>query len=641
LEYCKNEHRGLGNLMLNFEKLILHNFGSYGHAELDLKNKGFCLVVGKNEYAKDNALSNGSGKSFLWNAICYAFTGETISGLHSNLKNINISEDTSCYVEVFFRESSNAYHIVRSISPKSDLKIIKNDVDVSGKGIRESEKKLAELLPDLTKNLITSTIIIGQGMPNKFSSFSPSGRKELLERLTRADFMIEDIKQRVTGRQGELATEIRRCEDSILTHTAQASILQAEFNQKHKALLAAPQSKPDFAAQILQLEQEVVDAQKSLSIKDFELKDLEGARAQATSKLLVITNEKAATLSGEQEAYTAAILVTQQQQLGLKSTIESLTREISRLKQIKDTCPTCGQKLPGQQKPDTSNLEQELLQVKSQLDLLDNKLTQQENRHKQYQQEIEEQFKSELSTIQAENVSLDSKLVTLKAEIAQVNATYTKATAELEKLRYACENWEKNYQILQARVTELETELQKHASLVTILEQDKNVLDEHLKMVKKMDTLIKRDFRGYLLANIITYINLKAKDYCSIVFGTRDLEVYLEGNDLNISYCGKMFDNLSGGEKQRVDLILQFAIRNMLTAYLNFNSNILVLDEITDFLDKKSCSAILELITKELNTIESVFIVSHHASELDLPIDSEVVIRKNEAGISEILTGAC
>ena len=146
--------------------------------------------------------------------------------------------------------------------------------------------------------------------------------------------------------------------------------------------------------------------------------------------------------------------------------------------------------------------------------------------------------------------------------------------------------------------------------------------------------------RLFLLSNIISYINKKAKDYCEVVFNTRDLEVALDGNDLNISYCGKMFDNLSGGEKQRVDLILQFTIRNMLTAYLNFNSNILVLDEITDFLDKKSCTAILELITKELNTIESVFIVSHHASELELPIDSELVIQKNEIGISEILVGA-
>jgi DNA repair exonuclease SbcCD ATPase subunit len=100
-----------------------------------------------------------------------------------------------------------------------------------------------------------------------------------------------------------------------------------------------------------------------------------------------------------------------------------------------------------------------------------------------------------------------------------------------------------------------------------------------------------------------------------------------------------MFDNLSGGEKQKVDLILQFAIRNMLTVYLNFNSNILVLDEITDFLDKKSCAAVLDLITQELNTIESVFIISHHASALALPIDSEMVIQKNELGISEIISG--
>ena len=74
--------------MIQFKKVLLHNFGSYGHVELDLQNRGFCLVSGKNNYIKDNALSNGSGKSFLWNAICYALTGETISGIKTNLKNI-------------------------------------------------------------------------------------------------------------------------------------------------------------------------------------------------------------------------------------------------------------------------------------------------------------------------------------------------------------------------------------------------------------------------------------------------------------------------------------------------------------------------------------------------------------------------
>ena len=144
--------------MLKFKKIILHNFGSYGHAEVELNNKGICLVSGRNNYKKDNALSNGSGKSFLWSSICFTLTGETISGLKSNLKNINIEDDPTCYVTVEFLENADSYVVTRHIAPKSDLKINKNGTDISGKGIRESEKKLGEVLPDLTKDLIASTI---------------------------------------------------------------------------------------------------------------------------------------------------------------------------------------------------------------------------------------------------------------------------------------------------------------------------------------------------------------------------------------------------------------------------------------------------------------------------------------------------
>ena len=97
-----------------------------------------------------------------------------------------------------------------------------------------------------------------------------------------------------------------------------------------------------------------------------------------------------------------------------------------------------------------------------------------------------------------------------------------------------------------------------------------------------------------------------------------------------------MIEALSGGERTRVDLIIQIAIRDMLSVYLNINSNILVLDEVTDFLDTQSCVAVMQLIEKELNTVESVFIISHHAETLDLPIDSEICVIKNEYGISEV-----
>ena len=218
-----------------------------------------------------------------------------------------------------------------------------------------------------------------------------------------------------------------------------------------------------------------------------------------------------------------------------------------------------------------------------------------------------------------------------------LNITQNKLTETLTKLNFDKDNWDKYYEKLQKEIEGLNITLSKNNSVITLLESNKQELLEHIAVVKKMETLIKRDFRGYLLTNIIKYLDQKAKDFCEIVFETRDLNVYLDGNALDISYCGKMFDNLSGGEKQRVDLILQFAIRDMLTAYLNTSANILVLDEITDFLDKQSCKAIMKLIEKELSTVESVFVVSHHAAELALSVDSELKIIKNEDGISEVI----
>ena len=99
--------------MLSFEKVILHNFGSYKHAELDLTSKGFCLVSGQNNFKKDNAISNGSGKSFIWEAIIWAITGETSRGITTGLQNINVENLDEMYVEVHFKVNNDEYIIKR------------------------------------------------------------------------------------------------------------------------------------------------------------------------------------------------------------------------------------------------------------------------------------------------------------------------------------------------------------------------------------------------------------------------------------------------------------------------------------------------------------------------------------------------
>ena len=151
-----------------------------------------------------------------------------------------------------------------------------------------------------------------------------------------------------------------------------------------------------------------------------------------------------------------------------------------------------------------------------------------------------------------------------------------------------------------------------------------------------MSTIVKRDFRGYLLSNVIDFINAKANDYADVVFGNRLINFSLNGNNIDIGFNGKPYENLSGGEKQKVDLILQFAIKDMLNLYLDIHCNILVLDEIFDNLDMVGCNNVLNLIS-ELGDIDSIYIISHHADELKIPYDMKIKVVKDSSGISSVV----
>lgn len=618
--------------MIQFKKVIIHNFGSYGHVELELQNRGFCLVSGQNNYTKDNALSNGAGKSALWNAICYALTGETINGSRTNLKNINIDEP-DCFVQLEFLYQKYLFSVCRVVAPKSELKIFRNDIDLSGKGIRESEKKLQELIPELTKDLIASTIIIGQGMPNKFSSFSPSGRKELLEKLTKSDFMIEDLKQRIANRQQELTAKIREFEDSLLTNRTK---LNGYVNNLEKLKLAIDQQKPEFDTLIATKKERVLELESNIAYLQEEVLTSERQLENLSTKLLEITTKKAEVNKEELLAYNKAYNELSSKKVKLEVEISNLNKEISKLKSVTDICPTCNQKLPNVHKPDTKELEATLSSNQTALSSINSEITKCKNQHNVYQKQIDDAFEGELSVVNAALEQCKHSVQALKAQYSTQLADLEREKTLYTKLLYDQQNWSNFIKKQQEEIAVTENEIANLTNLLSITSISKDDFDQHLAVVKKMDQLTKRDFRGYLLANLISYIDIKAKKYCETVFGTTDLSIEINGNALDITYCGKTFDSLSGGEKQRVDLILQLAIRDLLNSYLGLSANILVLDEITDFLDKKSCKAVMQLLEKELHTIESVFIISHHAEELELPVDSEIKVIKNEYGISEL-----
>jgi DNA repair exonuclease SbcCD ATPase subunit len=119
------------------------------------------------------------------------------------------------------------------------------------------------------------------------------------------------------------------------------------------------------------------------------------------------------------------------------------------------------------------------------------------------------------------------------------------------------------------------------------------------------------------------------------IFHNDKIEFTLDGNLIYIAYNGKQYEALSGGEKQKVDLIIQFSIRDMLCNFLNFSSNILVVDEIFDNLDNIGCQEVINLISTKLSDISSIYIVSHH-TDIDIPCDKELIVIKDKNGVSRL-----
>lgn len=617
---------------IEFQKVILHNFISFGHSELVFDDDGFIKVSGINENIEDLATSNGSGKSSLWEAIVWALTGDTIRGT----KQVgNIYGDDGTYVELEFNIDSVNYHITRSKDHKvlkTSLKIFIDGKDCSGKGIRDSEKLLAQYLPDLTASLLGSVIILGQGLPQKFTSNTPSGRKEVLEKLSKSDFMIEDLKSRVAARKSELNTIIRTHKDAVISVTSKISVLQDQTN-KAKATLSTL-DKAELERAVAHLTTEVDLHQKCACSYRDSIELLDKSLSQLNSEHVELNTQHSASISTASAKYDSSIETLTSKLVGLRGTIASYQSEIRKLESIRDVCPTCGQKLPDVVKPDTAPVralleaaEKDRDRVQAEFDLV------KANKQSELADlETEFRYRSSLlvSSINEATSNKQRAQSNLKAEERAVQFATTQlqdASAQLKQLEFTIRSTTNTIESNERMIEELNGELMYNNA-----QQD--LQQAHLDVVNKFDTALKRDFRGYLLATVIEYIAARAKFYASIIFETDKIDFKLDGNNIEIAYMSKPYENLSGGEKQKIDLIVQFSIRDMLCSHLGFTSNILVLDEVFDALDMIGCQKVLDVISS-LSDIKNIFIVTHR-KDLSIPCDKELIVVKSASGISEL-----
>lgn len=623
-------------MRLNFKKIKIEGFLSIGSAELELADRGYVLIQGLNNCPEDGAASNGCGKSSLNEALVWCLTGETVRGISKHIPNIHT--DTGAKVELEFTADGKDYKLVRSKDHRdlgTNLRIFINGEDKSGKGIRDSEKLLGEYLPELTNSLISSVVVLGQGLPQRFTSNTPAGRKEVLEQLSKSDFMIEDIKRRISTRKGALAEDVRKLDDKILAADSKVAVYRNQ-QVNCESQLASMADPNELLTQIQSGELKLENLQAELST-------LHEQKTQLMETYESLTNQQSILLS-EQDRLVQEIrnqYLAQKQELAAQiaqeqATVASLDAEIKRLKNIKDTCPTCGQKLPDVHKVDTATQELEcerLLALLQDYRAASKDLTQAEGAEVD---QIKSQYKQQLLALSNDVAAIRSNQVNLAGKIQNYEGEKQAQISVVASAKARYESFESTRQNLQQNINLAIEEIKKLEEATVYNKEAREALKARADVISKMNTIASRDFRGILLTSVIEYINKRAKIYSAEIFNSEKTVMTLDGNALNISYDGKLYENLSGGERRKVDLIISFAIRDMLSQYSSFSANILCLDEITDGVDDLGVRSIFNCISSRMQNLESVFIITHKSDIASIPVDSIITVVKDSSGVSSL-----
>jgi DNA repair exonuclease SbcCD ATPase subunit len=605
---------------------------SFGDAELVFKDDGFIRVSGQNQNPLDNAGSNGSGKSSLWEAIIWAITGETIRGTKHI---VNMYDEDGCFVDLEMYVDKTLFRIVRSKDHKvykTNLLIYVNDENVSGKGIRESEKILEQRLPDVTSSLLGSVIILGQGLPQKFTNNTPSGRKEVLEKLSKSDFMIEDLKARVTSRRSEIQSSLRSFEDKITQNESKSQFLVKQIHECNDRLEKL--SSQDLDKELSQLLDNRNEITNEIDLCDNKLDTLTSSQTNQNDELVKITNIELQEMTELQNQYSLKVQPQRETLANLNAELSSLQKELTKLKSIKDVCPTCGQKLPDVHKPDTTDVENQIHECSNNIASLRDYISEEERIYESTKQQLTSKFAAQKAVLKNSLNDISTELFDIKSKRAALQASWNKVSENINNLNIEIAQ-------LQNTINECNKIIRDNNEILAILSDDimynnkqKDLAQSRLEVISKFDTALKRDFRGYLLSTVISFIEQRAKHYSKIIFDTTNICFCLDGNNIDISYMDRAYENLSGGEKQKIDLIIQFSIRDMLSKQLGFTSNILVLDEVFDGLDSKGCTKVIDMIAS-VSDIKNIFIVTHR-KDLSIPSDKELIVAKSSVGISEI-----
>lgn len=645
---------------IKFKSIDIYGFRSLNKVSVSLDNQGIVIVKGINEY-EDKATSNGSGKSSIFEALIYAIFEETSSG-EKDVENRILKDGYS--IDLKFDIDNDHYRIFRQCKKdKSTVSFYKNEEDISARNKTDTNKLIQNTL-NINKNIFLDSIFLSQNAVTNLASLSPTARKERLEILTNTDQIIEEFKEKIKERQNQYEANCVDCRSNIDKNNGKKESLNNQIQQLQYKIEEQKQEIErkkqlgdikDIEQQIDKLNENIRNNEESISAVEESIINIDNSIKEFNNKIEEYNNQynelQTKILQKQSDISSLQFDLTKQdsEKQHIQQDIERIKQEIEKIKNS-DTCPTCGRKYDNINEEHINQLIQEknnlikdntvkIQQIEKVKDEINSKLYLENNVYEGLHLSANEinsyitPIKEQIQIKEAEKTTTNMLKIQKNNEINEYRQKINNLQNIKEELLKVENNNIKEYEDL---ITQYNNDTKILDKEINKLNEEYNKNDSYVQVIKNILQLITKEFRTYLLKNSIAYLNKHLQEYSIQLFSNEKDVIKIEESDtkLNIYLGNATYESLSGGEKTRVNIALLLAQKSLANVIGNMTCNLIILDEILGYCDSEAESNVINLITNELDSLETIYMISH--KEIPIGYDNILTIVKDKNGLSQV-----
>ena len=556
--------------MIQFGNIKIEGFCSIAELELNLGNTGITIIRG----------ATGEGKTTILSALVWCLYGKNLKDKASvnTWKKYQTKDYQGTKVEIYWSSNGKVYHIVRCLGYKGEVNGAKGKdrliYEIEAEEVKNKTKPeiQALIVADLgmSYDLFINSVLFGQGLKRLIQETS-NDQKDLFEELFELSY-ISKAKDIAKERQ-------RKIQETYTEYTTQRHGLVNNITSYEKLIseLELLEGKGKRESR------EILDKKKRLKT---EIKSLKARYGEFNVEKLQISERKAYELVSElKDKQTELSREFNDARDKTKISLEEFINELVKLLKAKKFSLALKKVL----KVKDAFISTDKLQ-KALSDCTE-KLLEAKDEHYEIGSKLKQANNIFQSITRLESTYDDLKVNNLVKDNSKLVAKYKKAIAKVkDKLSQLDDKYQgvetqmKDYQWL------INEPLGNRGIKTFIFESSIDALNQILE-----------GYADILGMSIIFYVDIQGVK--------KDFKISLVMEGMEVQYA-----ELSGGQKQLVNLALAFAMNEMISQSKGIN--IVFLDEVFENLSSEYIEVVSGLIQK-IYKHKTLFLISHHDS---LPI---------------------